>query len=156
VKVIEVNRMHGPGWILQGLIHITVVGPLLLTPKTMVLNVFISRCGVPIVAPHENRVRLRHGLVVWSSVFPFAMMGLSLGKLFFLSVPSSFPLALTDHNLINKDTFFILNKPTLALWYTRITCERERDMESMGISICTRVTEGRSRIRLYERTNFTQ
>jgi hypothetical protein len=54
-------------------------------------------------------------------------MGLSLGKLFFLSIPSSFPLTLTDHNLINKDTFFILNKPTLALWNTPITYERERE-----------------------------
>jgi hypothetical protein len=34
--------------------------------------------------------------------------------------------------------------------------EREIDMDSMGISIYTRVTEGRSRIKLYERTNFTQ
>jgi hypothetical protein len=148
--------MHRPGWILQGLINITVDGPLLLTPKTMVLNVFISGCGVPIVAPHENVVRLGHGLVVGSSVFPFAMTGLCLSKLLFLEFPNSFPLTLTDHNLFNKDTIFIRNKPTLALWYTRTTCERERDMDSMGISICTRVTEGRSRIRLYKRTNFTQ
>jgi hypothetical protein len=108
---------HRSSWILERLTDIMVDGPLLFTPKTTVLNFFISGCGIPIVVPHKNVVRLRHGLVVWSSVFPFATMGLSLGKLFFLSVPSSFPLTLTEHNLINKDTFFIWNKPTLALWY---------------------------------------
>jgi hypothetical protein len=125
-KVIEVNRMHRPGWILQALINITVDGPLLLTPKTTALNVFISGFGVPIIAPHENVFRLEHVLVVGSCLFPFVTMSLSFGKLFFLNFPSSFPLTLTNHNLINKDSLFIQNEPTLALRYTGTTCERGR------------------------------
>jgi hypothetical protein len=45
-------------------------------------------------------------------------MGLNLGSLFFISFPSGFPLTLTDSNLINKDSAFIRNKPTLALRHT--------------------------------------
>jgi hypothetical protein len=35
-KVIEVNRMHRTGWVLQAIINITEDGPLLLTPKARV------------------------------------------------------------------------------------------------------------------------
>jgi hypothetical protein len=93
--------MHRSTWILEMLIDITVNGPLLFIPKTTVLNIFISGCGVPIVAPHKNVISLRHALVVGTSIFAFAMTGLSLGSLLFLSFPSSFPLTLTDSNLIN-------------------------------------------------------
>jgi hypothetical protein len=59
------------------------------------------------------------------SRFAFATAGLNLGSLFFLIFPSSFPLTLTDSNLINKDSVLIRNKPTLALRHTRTTCERD-------------------------------
>jgi hypothetical protein len=53
-------------------------------------------------------------------------MGLSLGSLFFLSFSSGFPLTLTEYNLINQDSMFIQNKPTLALRHTRTTCEGDK------------------------------
>jgi hypothetical protein len=93
--------MHRATRILERLIDITENAPLLFIPETTVLNVFISCCGVPIVAPHKNVLGLWHALVVGTSRFAFATVGLNLGSLFFLSFPSSFPLTLTDCNLIN-------------------------------------------------------
>jgi hypothetical protein len=93
--------MHRSTWILERLIDITVDGPLLFIPKTMVLNVFISGCGVLIVALHKNVFSLSHALVVGTSLFAFAAMGLSFGNFCFLSISFSFPLTLTECNLIN-------------------------------------------------------
>jgi hypothetical protein len=75
--------MHRSSWILERLIDITVDGPLLFIPKTTVLNVFISGCGVPIVAPHKNVFSLRHALVVGMCIFAFATTGLSLATFAF-------------------------------------------------------------------------
>jgi hypothetical protein len=93
--------MHQTTKILERLIDIMEDAPLLFIPETTVLNVFISWCGVSIVAPHKNVLGLWHALVVRTCRFAFATMDLSLGSLFFLRFPSSFPLTLTDCNLIN-------------------------------------------------------
>jgi hypothetical protein len=144
--------MHGTSWVLQTLIDIMEDEPLLLTPKTTVLNLFITGCGVPIIAPHNNVVRLRHALVVGSCCFPFAP-SLNFCWIFLLRFSCSLPLTLMDHHFINKHSFFIRNKLTLALRYTQnvttATYERE-SKDTMGISICKEVTEGGTRIRLYE------
>jgi hypothetical protein len=117
--------MHRATRILERLIHITENPPLFLIPESTVLNIFISICGILVVAPQNNVVGLRHALIVRTSRFAFATAGLSLGSLLFLSLPGSLSLTLTDSNLINEDSFFIPNQPALALWHTRTTCERE-------------------------------
>jgi hypothetical protein len=93
--------MHRSTRILERLIDITENAPLLFIPETTVLNVFISWYGIPIDAPNKNVLGLWHALVVGTSRFAFATVGLSFGNFGFLSIPSSFPLTLTDSNLIN-------------------------------------------------------
>jgi hypothetical protein len=129
--------MHRSIRILERLIDITENAPLLFILETTVLNVFISWCGVPIVAPHKNVLGLWHALVVGTSRFAFATAGLSFGNFGFLSFSLSCPLFPMDCNLIDENSVFIRNKPMLALRQTRTTYERERGMESMGISTCT-------------------